>query len=100
MNKSSITKEQFNQYMDDNWNQHFFKALVEAIKDELFPGTDKELLKDWREEIKYMIINGIASGMKEFFSDYEKEFIENCSEKFIDLLDKKKIYIGLYNENN
>ena len=86
-----ITQKQFEEYMDKNWDQHFYMALVEAIKENLFPNA--EASKEYREELKQLIWEAVSHGVKSYLEDYNgeavkiitKEFLEGFSERDISL---------------
>ncbi len=81
MKKEIITKEQFNQYLDENWNEHFFKALVQCVKDELFSEEDRVSKEEYRNELKQMVWEACKEGIKEYLDLNFKSLTEDISDQ-------------------
>lgn len=87
-----ISKEQFEEYIKDNWSNHFFKALVEVIRQELFY-EDVIEKRNYAEEVKGWIYEAITDGVKEYLNEYEGEAIKIIANEFLEKFSDRQISI-------
>ncbi len=90
-----ITKEQFNEYLNENWNEHFHKALVECVKESLFPVIEAERLKEYRKELKQLIWEAVSDGVKTYLDAHDEETIDIIAKGFSERLAEKTITFTL-----
>lgn len=90
-----ITKEQFNDYMEENWNEHFHGALLQCVREQLFPEKDPEKLKDYREELKQLIWEAVSDGVKTYLDAHDGETIDIIAKGFSERISEKTITVKL-----
>ena|SRR5947207_15192036 len=87
-----ITKEQFNNYINENWNEHFYLALAECLRKEMFSNASKEDREEYKNEIKRLVKDGISDGVKYFLDENFDKYSECLA---IDLAKKIKINMNV-----
>jgi hypothetical protein len=91
----TITKEQFNEYLNENWNEHFYKALVECVKNELFCHKNDEDKKDYRDELKQLIYSAVSDGVKDYLFSNEGEIVEIITKQFVKQFSYRQITLHI-----
>lgn len=79
-----ITKEEVDKFIDENWNQCFYKALADHLKNTLLDNNEK---KDYREEIKQLIWEGVSNGIKDFLSENYDCLIKQVAREMNNLIE-------------
>ena len=93
--KKEITKEDVQDYISLNFDSFFVDALAKYVKDVIFPNKDnsEEEIKDYRDEIKQLIWEGISHGTKEYLEEYDGEAVKIISREFLKEIGNKEISI-------
>lgn len=94
--KIKITIEQVKEYIEDNFSAFFVEALAKYVKDVICPNatTTQEEMQEYRNELKFLIRDGICDGVKEYLREYEGEAVEIIANQFLKQFSDKEISIN------
>jgi hypothetical protein len=90
-----ISEEQIEKYIDDNWNQYFYKAFVQCVSESLFDKNDIEAKKEYRNELKQSIWEAVAQGVRDYLEGYDGEAVKIISKEFLKEFSNKEISINI-----
>jgi len=84
--KRKITKQEVQEYIQENFDTFFVDALAKYILNAMSPDPEDRLSpEEYREDLKQLIWEGIAHGVKEYLDEYEHsyQFMEKLASEMV-----------------